>query len=222
MSGANLRTSWARSRTVPGQTGVLNLTVVSSLAGDIIPPTLKFETSTGGRLELNDVVNVEVTTVDNTQGSGVSTVGITVLAISPRRGDTLVQSNSITFPAARTGTVVQDLTFPVFNADLLSLPDTLIFEVTAFAIDFQGNCSASVGLDSLTALPCTVLPTGQTGALNRSGLRDERVVVAGRTVQLPTGGLILDAAVDTARGNLFLSNHSRDQIEVFRLRRQRA
>ena len=202
---------------VPGQTGILNLTVVSSQAGDIIPPTVRFETTAGGRLEINELVNVEVTAVDDNQGSGISTIGITVLAISRRRGDTLVQSSSVTFPNARTGSVIEDLTFPVFNADPLALPDTLIFEVTAFAIDDQGNCSASVGLDTLTALPCVVLPTGQTGALNRSGLRDERVVVAGRTVQLPTGGLIMDAAVDTARGHLFLSNHSRDQIEVFRL-----
>ncbi|MCH8992441.1 MAG: hypothetical protein IIA44_11930, partial [Acidobacteria bacterium] len=202
---------------VPGQTGVLNLTVVSSLAGDIIPPRVKFETSAGGRIELKELINVQVTAVDDNQGSGISTVGITVLAISPARGDTLVQSNSVTFATSRTGSVVQDLTFQVFNSDPIALPDTLIFEVTAFAIDDQGNCSASVGLDSLIALPCTVLPTGQTGALNRSGLRDERVVVAGRTVLLPSGGLILDAAVDTARGNLYLSNHTRDQVEIFRL-----
>ncbi len=206
------------SLNVSGQAGALDITVVSSLAGDIVPPTVKFEVTTGGtRLEQKDVVNVVVTARDDNQGSGLATVGITVLAISPTRGDTLVQSSSVTFPAARTGTVVQDLTFPVFNANPLMLPDTLVFEITAFALDDQGNCSASVGLDSLVALPCAAVPTGQTAALNLSGLRDERVIVAGRTVLLPTGGLIMDAAVDTARGNLYLSNHARDRIEIFRL-----
>ncbi|GMR12399.1 MAG: hypothetical protein BMS9Abin29_0588 [Gemmatimonadota bacterium] len=202
---------------VSGQAGTLNITVVSSQAGDIIPPTVKFESSSGGRLEQKDLVTVVVTARDDNQGSGISTLGITVLAISQTRGDTLIQSNSVTFPAARTGTVAQDLTFPVFNADPLALPDTLVFEVTAFAVDAQGNCSSSVGLDTLVALPCAVLPTGQTAALNTSGLRDERIIVAGRTVLLPTGGLIMDAAVDTARGNLYLSNHTRDQVEIFRL-----
>jgi hypothetical protein len=202
---------------VSGQAGALSLTVVSSLAGDIVPPTIKFESSTGGRLEQKDLVDVTVTARDDNQGSGIATVGITVLAISPTRGDTLVQSNSVTFPTARTGTVVQDLTFPVFNSSPVMLPDTLVFEITAFALDDQGNCAASVGLDSLVALPCAAVPTGQTAALNLSGLRDERVIVAGRTVLLPTGGMILDAAVDTARGNLYLSNHARDRIEIFRL-----
>ncbi len=202
---------------VSGQSGALNLTVVSSLAGDIVPPKVKFESTTGGRLEQKDLVDVTVTARDDNQGSGIATVGITVLAISPTRGDTLVLSNSVTFPVARTGTVVQDLTFPVFNSSPVMLPDTLVFEITAFALDDQGNCSASVGLDSLVALPCATVPTGQTAAQDLSGLRDERVIVAGRTVLLPTGGLIMDAAVDTARGRLYMSNLPRGQIEVFRL-----
>ncbi len=205
------------SLNVSGQGGALDITVISSLAGDIIPPTVKFQSATGGRLEQKDLITVVVTARDDNQGSGISTIGITVLAISPSRGDTLVQSNSVTFPSSRTGTVVQDLTFPVFNVDPLMLPDTLVFEVTAFAIDDQGNCAASVGLDSLVALPCAAVPTGQTAALNLSGQRDERVIVAGRTVLLPRGGLIMDAAVDTARGTLYLSNLTRDRVEVFRL-----
>lgn len=205
---------------VTGQTGILNLTVVSSQAGDIIPPTVKFELSVGDRLELQEFINVEVTARDDNQGSGVRTVGFTVLSISPTRGDTLIQTSSTTFAAVRSGTVVEDLQFPVFNADPLALPDTLIFEVTAFAIDDQDNCSASVGVDSLVALPCTTLPSGQTSALDRSGLRDQRIIVAGRTVALPTGGLILDAAVDTTRSRLYLSNHDRDRIEVFRLQEE--
>ncbi|RMH21080.1 MAG: hypothetical protein D6701_03025, partial [Gemmatimonadetes bacterium] len=61
------------------------------------------------------------------------------------------------------------------------------------------------------------LPTGETVAEDRAGLRLQRTVVAGRTVVLPEGGLILDAAVDTVRRQLYLSNHDRDRIEVFKL-----
>jgi hypothetical protein len=54
-------------------------------------------------------------------------------------------------------------------------------------------------------------------ATGRTGFRLNRTVVAGRTIVLPVGGLIMDAAVDTVRRNIYLSNLERDRIEVFRL-----
>jgi hypothetical protein len=86
--------------------------------------------------------------------------------------------------------------------------------------DAQGNCSASVGLDSLVALPCDTLPGGKTVARNRTGQRMTRSVVAGKTVLLPAGGRIMDAAVDTARKKLFLSNITNNRLEVFDLQQE--
>lgn len=165
------------------------------------------------------MVRVEVTARDDNQGSGIGRAGFTVLAISPTRGDTVVQTSDVTFPTPRTGNLTQVFDFSVFNADSLALPDTLIFEVVGFVVDAQGNCSAAVGADSLAALPCGSL-SGATVAQDRPGDRLTRVIVAGRTVQLPTGGRIMDAVADTVRRKLYLSNIDRDRIEVFRLQEE--
>jgi hypothetical protein len=65
------------------------------------------------------------------------------------------------------------------------------------------------------SLPCTT--EGFVTAQSSTPFRYTRSVVGGRTVVLPAGGRIMDAAVDVPRRNLLLSNIQRDRIEVFRL-----
>ena len=101
------------------------MTVTSVIGGaDVTPPRVTFTTVSTERSELGDVVRVEVTAQDDTQGGGVARMGYTVLGISPKRGDTVVVSNEVVFAAPRTGAVTQTFDFQVFNADLLALPDT--------------------------------------------------------------------------------------------------
>src|SRR5690606_30482035 len=69
------------------------------------------------------------------------------------------------------------------------------------------------------SLPCATDPV--VTAQNGNPFRLQRMVVAGHTVVLPSGGKIMDAAVDVARRNLLLANMTRDRIEVFRLESQR-
>jgi len=107
--------------------------------------------------------------------------------------------------------------FQPFNVDSLSLPDTLIFEITTWMQDAAGNVGVSVGQDTLAALPPTTLVGGEIAALGRAGQRVVRTIVAGNTVQLPSGGKIMDAAVDTARAQLYLSNIELNRLEVFDL-----
>jgi len=204
----------------PGSDGPITLRIVPVGQADQVAPRLQVRVQAPERLETSDSILVELTGSDDTQGSGVVRVGYTVLAISNVRGDTLVRSEERTFQPARTGTLTQRFHFAPFNVDSLSLPDTLIYEVTGYMVDQAGNCGAAIQADSLQSLPCgTVM--GQTVAANRQGLRATRTVVAGRTVRIPQGGLILDAAVDTVRRNLLLSNQNRNQIEVFRLQEER-
>ncbi|MHB1193359.1 MAG: YncE family protein [Longimicrobiales bacterium] len=200
---------------VAGQDGPLSMIVVPPGAGDTIRPVLRHVSSAPARMELQDSVTIQVTGTD--QGGGVAKVGYTVLAISPKRGDTLVASDSAAFDPARTGTVTRFFKFAPFNVDSLNLPDTLIYEITSWMRDAQGNCAASVGLDSLASLPCDTLATGEVVAMGRGGQRVTRSVVAGKTVLLPAGGKIMDAAVDTARRRLYLSNIGTNQLEVFDL-----
>lgn len=192
------------------------LTVVASGAGDTIPPRLKQTVVTPDRMELQDGLAVTVSGSDNSQGSGVITVGWTVAGVSRHQG-TQYRSGDTTFTQARTGTVTLSFTVPTFNVDSLSLPDTLSYEVTTWMRDAEGNCGAANGGDTLSAFPCTTLPGGQIGAEGRTGQRITRPVVSGKTVLLPTGGKILDAAVDTARKRLYLSNVDRNRLEVFDL-----
>lgn len=204
---------------VAGTDGPITMTIIVAGVGDTISPAMKQVVTAPDRMELQDVVTLQITGADDTQGSGVAVVGYTVLGISPSRGATLIRSGQTTFDPARTGTVSSTFTFPPFNVDSLSLPDTLIFEITSWMVDGDGNCGASL-LDTLMSVSCATLPTGETVAQDRSGQRLTRSIVAGTTVLLPAGGRIMDAVVDTVRKNLLLSNIDRDRIEVFRLEQE--
>jgi hypothetical protein len=101
--------------------------------------------------------------------------------------------------------------------DHLALPDTLVFEITGWAVDGDGNCAAAVVSETPMNLPCGTLPGGEIAAQDRNGFNVIRVMASGRTVGLPSGGQIMDAAVDTLRRNLLLSNMERNRVEIFRL-----
>ena len=204
---------------VAGQDGPLTMNVVPAGAGDTIPPRVKFTSTAPERMEFGDSVLIAITGLDNTQGTGISKAGYTVRAISPTRGDTVVRTEERDFTPPRTGSVSSSFAFKAFNVDSLSLPDTLVFEITSWVEDGEGNCSASVGGDSLISIPC-VEDGSYTLAEGRTGQRLTRTIVAGRTVMLPTGGRIMDAAVDTARQKLYLSNITRNRLEVFDLRNE--
>jgi hypothetical protein len=199
-----------------GQDGV-KVRVVTGGAGDVTPPTVSLQVSALPSLELKDSLYVQVSGSDDPQGSGVTRVGYTVRAISATRQDTLVRAGEQTYSPPRTGTVARQFAVPVFNVDTLNLPDTLIYEVTGYMIDQAGNCAAAVDADTPQSLACATLGGGQVVAEGRTGLRVVRPHVAGRTVVLPSGGRIMDAAVDTARRNLFLSNIETNRLEVFRM-----
>ena len=202
---------------VSGQDGPIDLQIVTTNVSDQISPTITLTTVSNDRLEVDDEIVVRISGSDDPQGSGVSSAGYTVRAISPERGDTIVRTEQVNFSPARTGNLTSNFEFLPFNVDELSLPDTLIFEVTGWMVDGDGNCSAAVVEDQPSRLTCGTFPGGQRSAESGGGARLNRVVVSGTTVALPSGGEIMDAAVDTARGNLLLSNIERNRIEIFRL-----
>lgn len=203
------------SADIVGGDGPVPAMIVTGGSGDAVAPTVRLEVSALPKLELSDSLTVQVLGHDDAQGSGITQVGYTVRAISPTRRDTLVHTGSRSFSPPRTGTVATEFAVPVFNVDPLALPDTLIYEVTGYMIDQAGNCAAAVSGEE-SQLQCVGVGSAVT-ATGRTGLRLTRPHVAGRTVALPGGGLIMDAAVDTARRNLFLSNLTRNRVELFRL-----
>jgi DNA-binding beta-propeller fold protein YncE len=202
---------------VSGQDGPIALEVVDFEIGDETPPELSVTSSSTQRLELDDPIQVSIAAADNSQGSGIARVGFTVRAISPRRGDTLVQALDTLYDPAVTGNLNKTFEFLPFNVDELGLPDSLAFEITGWAVDADGNCAAAVEEGAPMSLPCSALTGGQTVAEGRRGFNLNRVMASGRTVQLPAGGQIMDAAVDTLRRSLLLSNMTRGKVEIFDL-----
>lgn len=202
---------------VAGQDGPVILEIVDFEIGDETPPTLTVTSQSTPRLELDDLVRVVVAGADNTQGSGIARVGYTVKAFSPRRGQTLFRTGEKSFNPPRTGNISASFDFMPFNVDELSLPDTLTFEITGWAFDADGNCAATVEGEGPSSYSCTTTTGGAIVAQGRAGLPFDRVMASGRTVDLPAGGHIMDAAVDTLRRNLLLSNMGRNRVEVFRL-----
>ena len=73
---------------VIGQAGPF--TVTDAGGTDNVAPQVELTATSNDRLELQDLIHVEVRSVDDNQGSGVRRTGYTVLGISPRRGDTIV------------------------------------------------------------------------------------------------------------------------------------
>jgi len=199
-----------------GGDGPITINVIQeSTAVDSTAPTLELTASPPDRVELGDSVAIQITGGDDVAGVGVASVGYTAIVTSPTGVDTVIQQVATPYVPPRTGSISRQFGIPIIGVDSLSLPDTLVYEVTAFMVDGNGNCGAAVD-DGIT-FPCDALPTGETVALDQEGLRFTLVVVAGKTVLLPTGGKILDARVDTTRRNLFLSNVSRGRVEIFRL-----
>lgn len=214
----------ANTRGVSGFTAVRSLEIAQGGGADNVPPSLTVTAESPRRLEIQSNVTVSLIGRDNVGGSGVRTAGMTVLGISPSRSDTLLHDTTVTFARPRSGTVAQEFLFSPFNVDSLAIPDTLIYEVTGYFVDESGNCAAATASDEEGSLPCTNLSVSdQTGVVAQGipGQRLEREIVSGRTVLLPAGGRVMDAAVDTLRENLFLSNIDRNRIEVFRLPTQR-
>jgi len=207
------------NRGISGSTPTRTIAVSQTGATDLVSPSLSLVQQSPARLEKGSEVSVTLTGSDNPGGTGVRSAGITVLAISPTRADTLIRDSVVQFDRGRSGTVSRDFSFRPFNVDSLSLPDTLIFEISGFFVDDAGNCGAATGSEEQSLACETIQVGGATGRVadGVTGLRIEREVVAGETVLLPAGGMIMDAAVDTLRKNLFLSNIEQNRVEVFRL-----
>ena len=218
LTGAVEVTATARNGlAVSGQDGPIRLEVVDFEIGDETPPTLAITQNSSERLELDDPIRVTITGADNSQGAGLVRLGYTVRATSLRREVTEVRSGERIFAPARTGNVAATFEFEPFNVDELSLPDSLAFEFTGWAVDGDGNCAAAVEEGTPMSLPCSTLTGGEIVADGRQGFNVNRTIASGRTVELPRGGLIMDAVVDTLRRNLLLTNMEQNRVEVFRL-----
>lgn len=198
----------------PGRSRAITVNVQTTAAPDDEPPVVGIYLDAPERMEMTDKVRVAVTANDE-GGAGVARLGITVFSRNGA-GETETAVFDTVYPSALRGEVYHEFLIEPFNVRP-ELPDTIDLEVFAFAVDVAGNCAVSVQ-SSGQQLPCEPAPGGGEMTTSMHGQRSDKIVVtAGRTVLLPDGGVIADAVVDTARQRLYLSNISRNRVEVLEL-----
>lgn len=177
----------------------------------------QFIPDTRVRLELTDSFYVHVRGVDNRGGTGLRQMGATVVVVSSTRSDTLAVTRSVDLGEARTDTVEQTIKFPPPFASEDALPDSLSLEFYGWAVDDEGVCAAAIYPDLIHSLRCLDAEFGGQ-AVTVAVTAPESVpaiVVQGRSKSLEDGGTIADVLVDTLRSRLYLSNLSRNKVNVF-------
>lgn len=171
----------------PGSQASLTLTI---RATDTVPPLVTQIVSP--RIELTDSVSVSAS-----GSSGITTLGVVV---SDSVG-TLIRQGTLTI-ANPLNSIQAWVPLPLTNAE-----QGKHLRISSFATDRNGRTGYSV--------PVTVTTPQQTAAL---AWFDTTVVVYGRTYPLPNSAantLVGDIAVDTARGNVFVSNINANRLDVW-------
>lgn len=235
LGGATIiATAWNRNR-VAGQSQTVSFSVASVAVSDTSNPRVSVVLRANDRIELSDTVTVEVGASD-VGTSGIRRMGV-VVATEPGGGvaarpafywDTLFSGSG------RAGTQTKLFKFTLAQLgyteqNLVRLPRSMTFRVTAFAQDAENNCGANV-TSTLTALGCsaaiTVSPaptiSGRTDyytSASGTPLSELRTVVAGFARALPGGSAIADLLVDNnpLRPRMYLSNQNLNRVEVLNL-----
>ena len=219
-------TAWNRNR-IAGQSSAVSVLVASTAVSDTARPQVRVSMTTNDRVQLSDVLTVNVAAQDN-GASGLRRMGIVVTATPGGTGvapDT-VYLDSIFAGSGRTGLQPATFTFTLASLGftetmLVNLPRAITFQVNAFAVDTVGNSGCNV-TNTLAALPCdSIMPpvAPRKFFLTRGTVPASQLVtvVPGFGVPVPTpGSRIADLVVDMnpARPRLYLSNLNNNRVDV--------
>jgi DNA-binding beta-propeller fold protein YncE len=198
------------------------VTVSEQLALDTVPPLVLRRVTPPARMELTDSLRVTVQGNDGV-GSGIRRLGVVVVA-QPDDGQPaqVFYRSSEVFEPARSGVVERTLGIHLgerFTETMLKFPRNVALQVQAYAVDADGNCAVAVGTEFATR-PCTdsIFANGQMHYRSTAATpTNNTMVVAGRSVKLPGGGRIADAAVDGRNRRIYLSNIQNNKIDIFDL-----
>ncbi|HEX6925339.1 MAG TPA: hypothetical protein VF167_07905 [Longimicrobiaceae bacterium] len=186
---------------------------VSPAGGDDTPPQVRFTVSAASRKEMDDTITVRVSAVDS---SRVERVGVSVLPSLrlPSSTDTLsVQTFELAGDSAEFRIALSDLgaVEPEDTSYVMRL------EVTAFAVDTAGNCATATIPATQLAQACSPESpeSGEDVAAPGPGARVDIVIVRGATTGLSgSGNHLVDLVADRAGRKLYVSNLSRNRVEV--------
>jgi hypothetical protein len=169
-------------------------------------------------MEIDDSLSVSVVAADNAGGSGLVRIGMSIIVASSARTDTLVFERVIDFAGPVEGQVRGDFdVLPPF-ANLAAIPETLKLQFHAFAVDSAGNCAAAIDAapQQLACRQRSDASGAHTVADGQAQVRNS-LVVAGRSVTLPSGADIADAVPDVARQRLYMSSRASGRIEILEI-----
>ncbi|MGH7552196.1 MAG: Ig-like domain-containing protein [Longimicrobiales bacterium] len=206
----------AAARSGRGVLGRSATVVVPVQLSDSISPGVALAVVVPPRMELTDSIRATITASDNAGGTGLTRVGLTVLVTRPQTTDTAVFERVFDLGAPQTGTVTREVVFAAPFADPQNLPRPMNLSFHAFAIDSTGNCAATVANAGAQRLTCAQFRNSTVARAVSPSI--PTTVVFGRSVILPFGASIQDAAPDVPRERLYLSNLTASRLEVLNLR----
>jgi hypothetical protein len=176
------------------------------------PHAVALEVTAPERMEVGDSAVIRVHGQADPDGDRLERLGFTAILRDQAGAETIIAREEDVTPPARTASA----TFTVhLDEAQVREGDQLSLEVFGYAITTGGDCVAAVGAD-MQQLACMVAGD-LTVARNVSGHRSTVEVVHGRTTPLAEGGWIADLLVHPTGDRVFLSNHTRHQVEVFEI-----
>jgi len=207
----------ASSRNGRGAVGQAQPVLLAVTGVDRIAPSAALSPDVPSRVELTDSITVRVTGRDNEGGSGLARLGFTALVLLEGSTDTMVVEQFITL-SAESDSVVHDFRFAPPFVDERVLPKAMTLAFSAWAVDADDNCGASVSA-ALQSLPCGTYADASGTHTVAQGVPIEAATTAvtGRSIDLPSSSRIADLMPDVPRRRLYLSNLGRNRLEVLDL-----
>jgi len=218
--------AWNGSR-VPGQSATSTVSIVTVASNDTTLPLVSMLSSSQSRLELLERHSVTVSARHN-GGSGLRRLGAVVRAIPANTAiaPQTLYLDSIFTGSARTGLETVNFQFTLSDfgyteTTVPQMPFDVTFQIHAFAFSGAGRCAANIG-STLNSFPCdSVQFNGRAfgTVAGNSGLQQRVTAVAGYQVRDSrlNGSTIADVTLDEAHNRLYMSNWSRNRVEVLRL-----
>ena len=175
---------------------------------DTSAPSVRFSVTSASRVESGDTLTITVNATDNIR---VDTVGVTIRPVITRNGQ------AQTLGARRRSVPGEAGTFRFTALELGVLGPleeaSLSLEVTAYAKDTAGNCGAATVPNVSTAAECRI--AADTVFARTPGALTNLQVVRGGTIRATPGvDRFVDIAADSIGRRIFVSNHSRNRVEV--------
>jgi hypothetical protein len=172
------------------------------------------------RMEITDSIRIQITALDPAAVSGMARIGYTAVVHLDGGSSRQAFSAEVAIPQGAPGdTVTAAFTVAPDWLTPSGLPTSFDLEIYGWAFNRSGDCAAAVPEVTGSSFRCRNTEVqGQAYTVGDARATSIPVLaVPGRTSAFPSASLVVgDLQVDTARGNVFLSNRQSNLLHVFR------